>query len=251
MDDPSPRARGRYDPASPEPYRLSRTKLELFLECPRCFHLDRRLGIQRPDGPPFSLNLAVDRLLKREFDLYRARGEPHPMMTWHGVDAVPLRHRDLDRWREAARGVQWLHRRTSFLVFGALDDVWAAPDGSLAVVDYKATSTPRDITLEGEWKGRYKRQVETYQWLLRREGHAVSDRAYFVFANAEQGRRSFDGRLEFAMHVLPYDGSDAWVEDALVAAKECLSHEKPPPFREGCEWCAYRRLARGAEKAQD
>lgn len=48
------------------PFPLSRTKVELFLDCPRCFYLDRCLGIARPSIPPFNLNSAVDALPKTE-----------------------------------------------------------------------------------------------------------------------------------------------------------------------------------------
>src|SRR5438105_389146 len=78
------RKRNLYDPASVEPYRLSRSKVELFLQCPRCFYLDRRLGVSRPEGPAFSLNNTVDLLLKREFDAYRLRREAHNAMVEHG-----------------------------------------------------------------------------------------------------------------------------------------------------------------------
>ena len=62
------RKRNLYDAASGEPYRLSRTKVVDFVNCPRCFYLDRRLGTGQPPGYPFSLNTAVDTLLKKEFD---------------------------------------------------------------------------------------------------------------------------------------------------------------------------------------
>ena len=70
-----------YRPDNDTPFALSRPKVELFMGCPRCFYLDRRLGIARPAGFPFNLNSAVDALLKREFDRYRAEGAPHPLMN--------------------------------------------------------------------------------------------------------------------------------------------------------------------------
>ena len=60
-------ARKLFDPESDKPFALSRSKVELFMDCPRCFYLDRRLGIARPAGFPFNLNPAVDALLKTEF----------------------------------------------------------------------------------------------------------------------------------------------------------------------------------------
>ena len=48
--------------------KISRSKIDLFLECPRCFYLDIQKKIKRPQGFPFNLNNAVDMLLKKEFD---------------------------------------------------------------------------------------------------------------------------------------------------------------------------------------
>ncbi|MBM3384555.1 MAG: hypothetical protein FJY40_05405 [Betaproteobacteria bacterium] len=53
-------AKNLFGPASPKPFALSRSKEDLFIECPRCFYLDRRLGIGRPAGFPFNFNSAVD-----------------------------------------------------------------------------------------------------------------------------------------------------------------------------------------------
>jgi len=69
------RRRRLFDPDDPAPFPLSRSKVDLFISCPRCFYLDRRLGIARPPGFPFNLNSAVDTLLKNEFDEYRRSGE--------------------------------------------------------------------------------------------------------------------------------------------------------------------------------
>jgi hypothetical protein len=52
-------------------YKISRSKIELFTECPRCFYLEVVKGVKRPSMPGFSLNSAVDELLKKEFDILR------------------------------------------------------------------------------------------------------------------------------------------------------------------------------------
>jgi hypothetical protein len=75
-----PSRRNLFDPKSEKPYRISRSGLELFHDCPRCFYYDKRLGHSRPAGFPFNLNSAVDALLKREFDAFRKLGKPHPLM---------------------------------------------------------------------------------------------------------------------------------------------------------------------------
>ena len=85
------RSRNLFDPLSKEPFRLSRSKIDSFIKCPRCFYLDRRLGVGHPPGYPFSLNSAVDKLLKKEFDIRRAKGEAHPLMKKYKIDVGRFR----------------------------------------------------------------------------------------------------------------------------------------------------------------
>jgi hypothetical protein len=85
--------------------------------------------------------------------------------------------------------------------------------------------------------------MEIYQWLLRRNGFVVSDTGYFLFANASTDRGDFLGKLEFDTQLVAYQGSDAWVEDAILGAHDCLMRETIPRSSPECEWCAYREGA--------
>jgi RecB family exonuclease len=226
---------------------LSRSRLENFINCKRCFYLDRRIGIDQPPGYPFTLNSAVDALLKKEFDIHRANNSPHPLMSKYGVNAVPFSHPDLDVWRENFKGIQYHHKPTNLIITGAVDDLWINPQNELIVVDYKATSTDAAITLDAEYRGGYKRQMEIYQWLLRQKGFRVSDTGYFVYANGRKDRKAFDGKLEFDLQLLPYTGNDSWVEKAAFDAHKCLSENVLPPGDPGCPYCLYRAAARDVE----
>src|SRR5690349_5073611 len=124
-----------YKPGQTEPFKISRSKIELFMQCPRCFWLDVRLKIKRPDGPPFNINKTIDELFKKEFDKHRLNGTPHPIMTTNRLTGVvPFAHTDLNKWRETFTGVVALHKATNLHVFGAIDDVWVNEDGELIVV---------------------------------------------------------------------------------------------------------------------
>ncbi|MDH3452958.1 MAG: hypothetical protein OEN20_11085, partial [Gammaproteobacteria bacterium] len=90
------RTRNIYAPGSSKPFKLSRSKIDLFIECPRCFYVDRRLGVGRPPGFPFNLNNAVDRLLKAEFDTHRIAATTHPLLERYGVNARPVPHDSLE-----------------------------------------------------------------------------------------------------------------------------------------------------------
>ena len=136
-------------PASSAPFKLSRSRLEDFINCPRCFYLDRRLGVEQPPGFPFTLNSAVDALFKKEFDIYRKKQQPHPLMAEYGVDAVPFSHPELDAWRENFKGIQFHHKPANLLITGAIDDLWVNPKGELIIADYKEASTSTLLILGG------------------------------------------------------------------------------------------------------
>src|SRR5687767_2931142 len=93
--------RGIYNPKSKDAFKVSRSKIDLFSECPRCAYLDMRLGIRRPQGPAFTLNNAVDELFKREFDAHRTKGTAHPLCDTYDVDAVPYDSERMEEWRDA------------------------------------------------------------------------------------------------------------------------------------------------------
>jgi hypothetical protein len=110
------RTRNLYAPKDIEPFKLSRSKIDLFLSCPRCFYFDRKLGVGRPPSFPFSLNSAVDALLKKEFDIHRVNSTKHPLIEKYGIDARPIPHEDLDKWRHNFTGIQYLHESTNLLI---------------------------------------------------------------------------------------------------------------------------------------
>lgn len=232
-----------FDPKSDKPFRLSRSKIDLFMECPQCFYLDRRLGTGRPPGFPFSLNSAVDALLKKEFDLYRKQQKAHPFIEEFGIDAVPYEHKDLDIWRNTLKGIEYLHEPTNLLVTGAIDDIWINSQGENIIVDYKATSKTSEVSLDAEWQRGYKRQMEIYQWLFRRNGFNVSPTGYFVYCNGDTGKPYFDKKLEFKIKVIPYTGDDSWIEKALKDIKVCLMSDNIPEPNPECDFCNYRKNA--------
>ena len=232
-----------YIPGQKEAYKLSRSRIENFIRCPRCFWLAQRLKIDQPSSPPFLINSAIDELLKTEFDTYRTKGQQHPWQVEFKVDAKPFQHENLQRWRHTFTGVQHLDQETNLLIFGGVDDVWVNPKGELIVVDYKATAKSKDIIdldPPGGWHDSYRRQMEVYQWLLRGEGHKVSDTGYFVYANGIAKGKGFFNKVEFRTNIFPYKGSDKWVEPTLKKIKETLEGDMPAPAPD-CEFCNYAR----------
>jgi hypothetical protein len=203
--------------------------------------------VGQPPGYPFNLNSAVDKLLKKEFDVHRAKQKAHPLMKAYGLDAVPYQHEMMDEWRENFKGVQYHHAPTNFIVIGAVDDLWQDEKGEIMVVDYKATSKTTQVSLDADWQDGYKRQMEIYQWLLRRNGLNVSNTGYFVYCNGKTDKVAFDAKLEFDIDLLPYTGDDSWIEGTLHEIKKCLDGKMPDSDPE-CDFCNYRKAVGEVEK---
>jgi CRISPR/Cas system-associated exonuclease Cas4 (RecB family) len=235
-----------YKPGQSAMYKVSRSKIELYMQCPRCFWLDARLKITRPNSPPFNINKTIDELFKKEFDVHRAAGTQHPIMATNELNGVvPYQHKEMDTWRHTFTGVVAQHAATNLHVFGAVDDIWVNDAGELIVVDYKATSKDKDVSINSDWQISYKRQMEVYQWLLRQNGFAVSDTGYFVYTNARMDLDGFGDKLEFRTKLIPYTGNDEWVEPTLHEMKACMDGDMPPVgvsiMGGPCEFCDYAR----------
>lgn len=238
----SKRTKNLYNSQHKEPFKLSRSKIDLFLNCPQCFYIDRKLGVGTPPGFPFTLNSAVDYLLKKEFDVYREKQEKHPIIEKYKVDAIPAKRKELDEWRENFKGVQYLHPETNFIITGAIDDLWINSKNEYIVVDYKATSKVEEIkSLDKDWHDSYKRQMDVYQWLLRKKNLNVSNIGYFLYCNGDTSKEMFNGKIEFDITLIPYKGNDGWIEETLHQIKETLDKNELPTASADCDFCKYRK----------
>jgi hypothetical protein len=215
------------------------------MQCRRCFWLGERLNIKRPSGPPFQINKAVDELMKKEFDTYRAEAKPHPLMVENSIEAVPMQHADLDSWRHNFTGVSTVHTPTNLYIFGAIDDVWINDQGKVIVVDYKATAKAGEVSLDSDWQIAYKRQMEIYQWLLRQNGFDVDNTGYFVYTNGRLDLDGFFDKIEFRTKIIPYIGDDSWVDGTIKEMKKCLEGGIPEvgvaAMGGDCEFCDYAK----------
>lgn len=219
--------------------KLSRSKLELFLNCPRCFWLDMKKGVKRPPPAPYTINSAIDGLLKQEFDAHRENGTAHYLITKYNINAIPYKCEQINAWRHNFTGVQFHHKPTDFLVFGAVDDVWINPAGELIVVDYKATGANQHQIYP-----QYKRQMEVYQWLLAQNKYKVKKIGYFLFAKVNKEDGFSAGKLSFDLFIEPQDGDISWVESSLFEAKDTLDGPIPQ-YNTNCPYCQFAKIQGG------
>jgi CRISPR/Cas system-associated exonuclease Cas4 (RecB family) len=223
-------------------WRLSRSKIDFFLECPRCFYVDNKLGTKRPSFPSFNLNIAVDELFKKEFDIHRKNVTPHPIMTKYKVDAVPLADKRMDSWRDPFVGIEYTEPETGLVVSGGIDDIWVTPEKKLIIVDYKSTSKDGSITelSDSPWDQQYTRQLGVYRWLLEKIGFTVEETGYLVYANASKDLDAFDDKLIFETTLVSVKTDTSWILPTLHKIKACLDSDTLPGIGDRCEFCPYR-----------
>ena len=219
-----------YNIGQRETLKLSRSRLEMFLECPRCFWLLMRHNVKQPSIPSFLLNSAVDTLLKKEFDIYRQKDEPHPLMKAQKLKAVPFKHTDLEKWRHPFEGIQYLVEQYNFLIFGGVDDVWINDDQELLIVDYKATAKDEPVVelypING-YHDSYRRQLEVYQWLFAKNDFKVNPTAYIVYATGLPTKPRFSNKLTFSLNLIPHQGDITWIDTVIDDIYNCLQGNIP------------------------
>jgi len=223
-------------------FKLSRSGIDSFIKCQRCFYLNKVGNIKDIGMPGFSLNSAHDELMKKELDIYREKGEAHPYMESLKRNLIPFQHENMEDWRNNFKGVTYHHEKTDLIITGAIDDVWIDTDtNELVIVEYKSTSTQSEIDLNDgtPWKEQYKRQIDIYQWLFKMNGFPVADDSVFLYSNGLKTSRKFNDVMKFKTYVLEYKGSTEWVEEKIHEIKKVLDGKYIPEIKEECETCSY------------
>lgn len=210
--------------------QLSPSSLNLFLECPCCFWLAKKKKIRRPPPYPYALNAAVDTLLKREFDGYRAKGEPHPLLIANNIDAKLFHNQELlNKWRSNFEGIRYYDSELGTTLFGAVDEVLEFPDGKLAVLDYKSTGSKVATIYD-----RFQIQMDVYTYLLEKNGYSTPRKGYLAFYIVDK-ENGFNGKLPFKKELHEIETDPLSIPQLFKDAVALLRREAPPPHSADCK----------------
>jgi len=157
--------------------RLSPSTLNLFLECPKCFWLQFRADIHRPQGPFSSLPSGMDSLIKKYFDQYRLLGQLPPELAGK-VDNAQLFPdlESLNQWRSWRTGLVYQDQASGAALSGAIDEL-LVKDGQYIPTDYKTRGY--DVKEGGE--NFYQNQLNCYALLLRENNLPDAGYAWLVY----------------------------------------------------------------------
>lgn len=237
-----------YKPNQKEDFKLSRGKFSDFLSCPRCFYLDRVIGLAEPGMPGWALNSATDELLKKEFDECREKQIPHRLFKDYGLEhIVPFKHEEMDAWRDSMRrGLTYRFEDSNIILSGGVDDIWQdTKTKELIVVDYKSQASSEKVETESYLSGiyhqGYKIQIDFYNYLLQGMGYKTSSTSYFLVVNADKTVDGFNGNMKFSETLIPYKHDTSWVHEKVRDMIKLMNNETVPERHESCENCAYAR----------
>jgi len=216
--------------------QLSPSSLNLFLECPHCFWLDKKLGFRRPPPYPYALNSAVDTLLKEEFDAYRAKGAKHPLLAENNIDAQLFANQNLlNQWRNNFSGIRFFDSELDATLFGAVDDILEFPEEKLAPLDYKSTGSSAANVYD-----RFQLQMDIYTYLLEKNGFKTPRKGFLAFYIVDK-TNGFNGNLPFRKEMHEIDTNPDDVPLLFKDAVSVLRRPSPPPHSADCKFAEWYR----------
>lgn len=229
------------------PLRLSRSRWDNFIKCPKCFYLKEKHNINPPGQPGHPINSRVDALLKEEFDILRSEGKKHPIFKEHNLNFIPYNKLDpevLKNYRNNFKGVEAKSQKTKYTLFGSLDDLWFNLDtDEIVVLDYKATSNKNlenYTTSTKHYHKSYLRQLDFYAYLLKLNNFKVHKIGYWLICNAaDENQKTFNNKVNFKTSILSYELKTDYIEDTLIELEKCLEKNKPPISGNDCDNCRW------------
>lgn len=187
------------------------------------------MGIKRPPPYPYALNSAVDTLLKEEFDVYRKRGEAHPLLLVNNIQANLFSNQKLlDQWRDNFSGIRYYDKELGATLFGAVDDVLEFQDGKLAPLDYKSTGSKVANVYD-----RFQLQLDTYTFLLEKNGYKTPRKGYLAFYIVDKDKGFID-RLPFRKEIHQIETNPSDVYEIFKDAVQILKNNNPIPHSRDC-----------------
>ncbi len=223
--------------------RLSPSAIESLNRCPRCFWLHRNKGIAQPEGIVSRLANRFDIILKNYCDIYRKIGELPPIFgkKLRGKLENPFQEKYFYDYDDPS-----IKLGTGKYTFeGRLDDCLITDEGKYAPIDFKtASSDPRE---KKEILPAYQNQMDSYAFLLEKNGKKTSGESHLIFIYPDNGKE-LHSAFPMVIHIVTLKTNPGEVGGRISKAIEILEGDMPDsspdcPF---CQW--YREVGEELNK---
>jgi len=213
---------------------LSPHTLNLFIECPRCFwfHMVRGGYYKRPQPPTSTLPSGMDGLIKKYFDIYRAKKIMPPEIK--NIKGRLIEKNQINKWRNWKTGLKFVDNDGCILI-GALDE--CIIENSIYIpLDYKTRGFP----LKYNSASYYILQMSCYNFLLQRNNYSVSNHAYLVFYIPYD--YSSESVIKFDIESIRIDTYHLdKVYSIFRSALSTVFKNNPPPMAQDCQFCGWAK----------
>ena len=210
--------------------RLSPSSLNLFLDCPRCFWLDKNKGIKRPRGIFPSLPGGMDLVIKKYFDSYRLNDDIPPEIKGKIAGNLFSDIATLEKWRNWRNSdLCYLDKESNAMLIGALDDCLVENDFYIPL-DYKT----RGSELKEDPRRYYQNQLDCYCLMLEYSGFKTRGLAYLLYYWPEEVRQ--EGIVKFHVEPIKIETNIESAKQIIKDAVKMLSLPMPK-LNPGCEYC--------------
>ncbi len=222
-----------------QPFKMSRTKIDLYFDCKRCFFIDQRFGIRRPHGTPLVINSRFVNQLKFELNECRKSQQAHPQIIDQNRKLIPYNHKKLTEWQNPFKGVSYLHQESNIIFYGVIDDIWLDKDTKkYHNIIIKTTSKKNKINYEEIWPG-YWKQLSFYSYLLRKNSLDMSKTGALIFINALSQNTDSDHNINFDLSIFEKILDFTWIEPTIMDIFKILNEDKVPEISKKCKFCNY------------
>lgn len=239
--------------------RLSKSQLDKFVDCPRCFWLGQRLKLSQPDMISSKVWKGVERVTTAHYEKYRAAKATPPNLVGKvpaGAIPVQLDTEGMKRLRYWGSGLSF--KVGDVLVTTALDDMIEWRDFAesekrrYAVIDYKSKSK---LTDEASTAELYQNQADVFDLACNVNGYPTDGVVYFDYwspdsvidAEASEPGITAEGSTlqRWLSQVVALKADHERVKKLVLAAAACIEGPMPEPR------ITRSIVARGKNKGQE
>ena len=147
------------------PFKISRTKIDLYFDCKRCFYIDQKYGIKRPHGAALVINNHIVNKFKKNLEILRNTKTIIPETTLISESGfTALDHPRVSHWTDPFKGIESFHKTTNMTVNASIDDIWTDDEKCYPVIIKSISRESKDVE-NSIWPG-YTRQLSLYGHLL-------------------------------------------------------------------------------------